>query len=242
MISGYPRSASKFHPLIWDLFKQDQTIEILYQDSNIIALNKQPGISTIPPRNQGPSVLKDLAAIFGKLYVVHRLDKEASGVLVFARDPSTHRFLCQQFEQRRVLKEYLCVVRGEVSWKEKEVELPIRQYGSGRMGVDFSRGKPSYTKFLNIKAAQDHSVIIAHPITGRRHQIRVHLYSIGHPILGDPIYGAKANREGALVPRLMLHSLRITLWHPDKGRLEIRCPIPGEFQPYLGGKDLVSPL
>ncbi len=145
------------------------------------------------------------------MYVVHRLDREASGLVLFAKDAQTHRFLCGEFEKRRVQKIYLALVLGRVE-REGNVKAPLRAFGSGRMGVA-KGGKPCLTRFRVRERFSGATLLEIEPMTGRRHQIRVHLYSLGHPVLGDPLYGSKRPVGGS--PRLMLHALELRLAFPE---------------------------
>jgi RluA family pseudouridine synthase len=188
---------------------------ILYEDSRIIAINKHTGISVIPGRNCRDEIpLSKLVEEYlkSKVYVVHRLDRETSGVILFAKDAETHRLLNLQFEKRTIKKTYLALVNGCPEQHSGVIDSPIHQFGSGRMGVD-SRGKKSITVYKLKEQYAAHSLLEIDPETGRRHQIRVHLYSIGHPIMGDTVYGDSRPVGG--FPRLMLHALNITFKHPD---------------------------
>lgn len=188
---------------------QSTRLQILYEDSHLIALNKEPGTIVIPGRGVSDSDtlvrrLEDYCG--GKIFVVHRLDRETSGVVLFARDASTHRELNLQFEKREINKVYLAVAEGMMDG-EGVIDKPLYQFGSGRMGVD-SRGKESLTCYRVLCNLRNSTLLEVRPQTGRKHQIRVHLYSIGHPVLGDRLYGYYRPVGG--IPRLMLHAYRIT--------------------------------
>jgi RluA family pseudouridine synthase len=155
--------------------------------------------------------------------VVHRLDKETSGAIVFAKTAEAHRFLSREFELRQVRKIYLALVSGTIE-REGILRMPIREFGSGRMGVS-RRGKPAVTRYRPMENFAGCTLIEVAPLTGRRHQIRVHLYAIGHPILGDALYGE--NRPVGGAPRLMLHALHLSLTHPAGPEIYVDAP-PGE--------------
>jgi tRNA pseudouridine32 synthase / 23S rRNA pseudouridine746 synthase len=199
------------------------TLPILFEDANVLAIDKPIGLSSIPERDLAvPSAQKVLEAERSeRLFVVHRLDKEVSGLLLFARNEQAHRELSIAFEQRKVHKTYLALAHGAIA-AGGVIDKPIAQFGSGRMGVHEKKGKPSRTEFEVIERYEEHTLVHAHPITGRRHQLRVHFYAIGHALCGDPRYG-DAN-EQAKWPRLMLHALRITF----DGRT-IECAPPQLF-------------
>lgn len=207
-----------------------KTIPIVHEDARIVVVDKPEGLSSIPERDVAlPCVQRMLeAARCERLFVVHRLDKEVSGVLVFARDAEAHRILSMAFEERRVHKTYAAVAKGVIADDAGVIERPIAQFGSGRMGVDERRGKPSRTEFRVVRRRAAHTEVEAHPITGRRHQLRVHFYSIGHPLLGDPRYGDA--REQATWPRLLLHALRVRLPHPDGGERTFEAEPPSSYR------------
>ncbi len=189
---------------------KDMFQEIIYEDESVIVVNKNPGVAVISGRGIEDSEIlcKYLEQIRGiKIFTVHRLDRETSGVVLFAKSAKSHRNLCLQFEKRETEKTYLAVVSGKLSCSGS-VSEPIYQFGSGRMGVD-KRGKKSQTDYFVEKEFRSASLLKLHPITGRRHQIRVHMYHIGHPVLGDRIYGSP--RPVGNVPRLMLHAYALTV-------------------------------
>lgn len=205
------------------------TIPLLYEDDDILAVDKPEGLAAIPERHgQGGSLFELLCAERReKLYVVHRIDKETSGLILFARNPAAHRRINQQFETRAVDKTYLALVQGVIA-ADAVIDLPLRQFGSGRVAVDPERGKPSTTEFRVVERFRSHTLVEARPRTGRRHQIRVHLYHLGHPIAGDPLYGDQAGRQG--FGRLMLHAWRLSLILPSERLLRLEAPIPESFQ------------
>ncbi len=204
------------------------TISVLYEDDDILAVDKPEGLVAIPERRgQGGSLFEVLCAERAeKLYIVHRIDKETSGLILFARNPAAHRRINQQFETRTIEKTYLALVQGVIA-ADGVIDLPLRQFGSGRVAVDPERGKPSTTELRIVDRFRSHTLVEARPRTGRRHQIRVHLYSLGHPIAGDPLYGDQATRHG--FGRLMLHAWRLSLILPSGQSLTLEAPIPGSF-------------
>ncbi len=197
--------------------------ELLFEDGEVAAAAKPAGQATIPGRGIPEEPLnRELERRLGRrLYVVHRLDREASGVVVFAKTPEAHRRLCADFESRRARKTYLAAVEGAVA-DAGAVDKPLRAFGSGRMGVA-ETGKPSLTRYRPVERLKGATLLEVDLVTGRRHQIRAHLFSIGHPILGDPLYGLKRPVAGA--PRLMLHHLALSL----PGLPPLRAEPPGDF-------------
>ena len=162
---------------------------------------------------------------------VHRLDKDVSGVMLYALHPEAHRFLNNAFEHRDVHKTYQALVHGVITEDQGVVIRPIREFGSGRMGVDDIKGKPSETRFSVLKRSDRFTLVELYPQTGRRHQLRVHLYSIGHPIVGDSRYGEKALQQG--YPRLMLTSIGLDLALPSGKRLTLEHVILDDFSDAL---------
>lgn len=203
-------------------------IELLYEDEGCLAVDKPAGLATIPERFTDRCLLAEVEAHLGaKAFVVHRLDKDVSGVVLFAKDAGMHRHLNTQFETRAVDKTYVAVVHGAVAAEAGVVDRPIRAFGSGRMGVDEAKGKPSETRFAVRARRGDYTVLDVHPVTGRRHQIRVHLYHLGHPIVGDPMYGDRARQQR--YERLMLHARAIAFRHPSGRIVAVESPLPEAF-------------
>jgi tRNA pseudouridine32 synthase/23S rRNA pseudouridine746 synthase len=208
---------------------------VLFEDGDLIVVDKPEGLATIaesePTR---PSLREELERTSGeKLYVVHRIDKAASGATIFAKHADAHRYLNNLFSERKILKQYLALSHGLIPQDHGTIDSPMREYGSGRMGVDVERGKPSKTVFVVLKRYQVQTLLDVNLITGRRHQIRVHLYSIGHPIVGDLRYGDKARQS--TYPRLMLHARGISFPLPSGEEVAVEAPVPVSFQTILDG-------
>jgi RluA family pseudouridine synthase len=210
------------------------TIPVLFENDEILAVDKPEKLSSIPERNREKiSLLKILNDHFQrKFFVVHRLDKQVSGVILFAKDPATHRYLNLQFEQRKVHKTYLALVHGTIEGDSGVIEAPLRRFGSGRMGEDRTRGKPCRTEFSLMERFSDCSLVRVNPLTGRKHQIRAHFFSIGHPIVGDTLYGDKSRQK--TFPRLMLHALRVQFLSPAGVEICIESPSEANFDRWLG--------
>jgi len=191
---------------------------VVAEEPGLLVIDKPAGIATIPERDLGaPSLVRALeAARDERLFIVHRLDKEVSGLVVFARDAATHRALSMAFEHREVEKTYLAVLHGTLPWSEHLVDAPIAAFGSGRMGVRTRDGKPSQTRFSVRRRDPATTLVEANPTTGRRHQIRVHAYHLGHPIVGDLRYGDRAVQSR--YERLFLHAWRLTVPIGDERR------------------------
>jgi len=203
-------------------------VPILYEDGDVLAVHKPEGlVSNAQAGEEGLAAhLPNGAA--GRLYIVHRLDKEASGVLVLAKNAEAHKFLNDQFSRGEVRKTYLAVALGKVSQAQGLIDKPIREFGSGRMGVDAERGKPSHTEFEVTARLKEATLVKVRPLSGRRHQIRVHFFSIGHPLAGDLKYGDRDVQK--TYPRLMLHALDIAFKLPSGQGVKIEAPVPPSFQ------------
>lgn len=208
-------------------------IPVLFENDDLLAVDKPEGLASIPERAKAKDSLVSLLSsrFQDKLYVVHRIDREASGVILFAKNAATHRWLNEQFSVRAVRKTYLILVHGKMQESEGMIDKPLKQFGSGRMGIDTRRGKPSETGFHVVGRFHSHSLVEAHPVTGRRHQIRVHFHSIGHPVVGDLKYGDKKMQKQ--YPRLMLHARRIELRLESGEELRIEAPAPESFESVL---------
>jgi RluA family pseudouridine synthase len=202
--------------------------DLLYYDSNLYVFNKHIDVSVIPGRGEDTtlSLRSQVERVTNeKIFVVHRIDRGTSGIVVFTRNRETHRLLCTQFENRTVHKEYWAVVSGQMHNKGV-IDKPIYQFGSGRMGVD-KRGKRSITEFKVIETTDEFSLLQVLPRTGRRHQIRVHLYNAGHPIVGDPLYGSSRPVYGC--KRLMLHAAKIVFTGIGGKEFTFEAPVDNEW-------------
>ncbi len=208
-------------------------VRVLYETDDYIAVDKPDGVVSLAEAGRGglPELIKPHAP--GKLYPVHRLDRGASGVIVFAKNAAAHRHLNGEFDRREVRKTYLAVVDGVPASNRGRINAPIREFGSGRMGVDPKRGKPSSTEWKLAERLDGATLLRVSPATGRRHQIRVHLYHIGHPILGDLRYGDRARQER--FPRLMLHALSLEFTLPSGERVTVEAPPPPSFEEVVAG-------
>jgi len=214
-------------------------VRVLFENADFLAADKPEGVVSVAEAGKGglPELLKDVFP--GKLYPVHRLDREASGVIVYAKNADAHRHLNGQFDRREVRKTYLAVALGAIEANRGSINAPIREFGSGRMGVDAKRGKPSSTEFKVVERLDGAILVRVHPATGRRHQIRVHLYHIGHPIAGDLRYGDRERQVH--IPRLMLHALEIEFGLPSGERLTVEAPVPPSFEAVLQSLRKVKP-
>lgn len=207
-------------------------MKILYEDEHLLIVDKPAGLSVMPDGWQKDSdyLVKRLEGQFGKIFTVHRLDKITSGVMLFARDAETHRALNLQFENHEAQKTYHAIVEGNPKWEEKVARHPLRANvgHKHRTMVDDKNGKSSETRFRVIKRYEESALLEAKPMTGRTHQIRVHAYALGHPLVGDVLYGAQ---ETHMVTRPMLHAHSLSFMHPATNeRVKFSTPHPPDFE------------
>ncbi len=210
-------------------------MQILHRDNSILVVNKPANLSVLAEGWQKDSIylVKMLEEQFGQIWVVHRIDKGTSGLLVFALTAEAHRSLSIQFEKHAVEKIYHALVNGVPNWEEKLTKFPLRvNVGhKHRTVVDDRDGVHSETKFKLLERYQAAALMEASPLTGRTHQIRVHTYALGHPLLGDILYSAP---ETSLISRPALHAWSLTLDHPETGeRLSFQADYPNDFKAAL---------
>ena len=229
-------------------------LKIIYEDESIVVVNKPPKFLTIPDRYapQIPNLYHQLNKRFGKVYIVHRLDRETSGILVFAKTESAHKNLCQQFEKRSSKKIYYAFVEGVLHVEQGVIDKAIAPSPSqkGRM-VIAKKGKTSLTHFNLVEQFRQFALVAADIKTGRTHQIRVHFEAIGYPLMVDAIYGTrkafflseikhrkfrlgKDQEEKALLSRTALHAYALEFDHPTTNkRVEFRANLPKDMNAVL---------
>ena len=191
-------------------------LDTVYHDNDILVLNKQAGLLTVPGKEEHLSdcLEKRAREKFPGALTVHRLDMDTSGLIVMGLNKFSHRHLSLQFQNRNVDKEYIALVAGTPAAESGQIDLPIICDWPNRpkQMVDHESGKPSRTKWDIIKRFDDRTLLSLIPLTGRSHQLRVHMMEIGHPIIGDRFYAPP--QIVTLADRLCLHSRKITIMHP----------------------------
>ena len=231
-------------------------ITVLYEDASIIVVDKPAGMVVHPAYGNPSGTLvnalvhhcKDLGGINGVLRpgIVHRLDKDTSGVMVVAKNDEAYHHLIRQFKNRAVEKVYVALAYGNVRQEEGTIDSAIGRHPSERkrMSTRTRKGRPAVTQWKVIERFHGFTFLEIHPQTGRTHQIRVHLSSVGHPLLGDPVYGRKG-RPGTLrdpvlrgcverMGRQALHAQRLGFIHPRTGeRVEFTSPLPVDMREVL---------
>jgi tRNA pseudouridine32 synthase/23S rRNA pseudouridine746 synthase len=180
-------------------------MRVVYADDRLVVVDKPPGMLSVPGRTEPDCASARVQALYPDALVVHRLDQATSGLLLFARGAQAQRELSADFAERRVGKVYVAVVAGRLEG-EGLIDLPLGADWPNRprQQVDFKRGKPSQTRWRVLAHEGPDTRLLLTPVTGRSHQLRVHLAHVGHPILGDALYAPPA--VAAAGPRLLLHA------------------------------------
>jgi 23S rRNA pseudouridine1911/1915/1917 synthase len=231
---------------------EDIPLTVLYQDSRLLVLDKPAGLVVHPGagRTSGTLVnallhhVHDLSGVGGVVRpgIVHRLDRGTSGLLVVAKDDEAHRELARQFASREVEKEYLAVVIGVPARREGEVDAPIGRdpVHRRRMSVRASRGRAARTRYSTVEILDGAALLRVRIESGRTHQIRVHLASLGHPVAGDEVYGGRrrapsrreeSRRALATLGRPALHAAQLAFIHPGTAkRMEFESPLPEDIR------------
>lgn len=203
-------------------------LDILHADHELLVVNKPSGLLSVP--GKGPHLadclIARVQAVFADALLVHRLDRDTSGVMIFGMTPHAQRHLGLQFEKRQTKKSYVARVFGHVADKSGTVDLPLIVDWPNRplQKVDFDTGKQAVTDWRVLRYGDNETRMRLYPQTGRSHQLRVHMRELGHPILGDPFYATGEARDA---PRLMLHAEELRVRHPDGGagqKFRATCP------------------
>jgi tRNA pseudouridine32 synthase/23S rRNA pseudouridine746 synthase len=200
---------------------------VLHEDAEILIVDKPAGLLSVPGKGEhlADCLIARVKKAFPTALLVHRLDRDTSGVMVFAQTKAAQRHIGLQFEKRHTKKVYVARVAGEVAEKSGTVDLPLIVDWPNRplQHVNFETGKQAITDWVRMKVETGTTRMRLKPQTGRSHQLRVHMQQLGHPILGDPFYSADAETY----PRMMLHAERLRLRHPQGGKgveFKSKCP------------------
>lgn len=211
------------------------SLEIIYEDAELLVVNKPSGMLVHPTVKVRTGTLLNALAHhlnfsneaedFKRAGLVHRLDKDTSGLVVVAKTTRSHRILCSHFQRKMIEKRYFAMVEGIIKKDSGTIEAPIGRYAEERLWNIKADGKRAVSNFWVRRRFADKTLLELEPVTGRTNQLRIHLAHIGHPILGDVKYGGRA------FSRLCLHAFRLTFWHPNGGeRLRFETEIPAEFR------------
>lgn len=204
-------------------------LQVLHQDHDVLCVDKPSGLLSVPGRGDhlADCLLTRVQSAFPEALLVHRLDRDTSGVMVFALSPHAQRHLSMQFEARKTKKTYIARVWGHVAQDQGQIDMPLIVDWPSRplQKICFETGKQAITDYKVLKRLSGETRVQLMPHTGRSHQLRVHMQALGHPILGDPFYAAGPALDAA--DRLMLHALELRFNHPQSGRgLKIRATVP----------------
>lgn len=245
---------------------KQETLSILFNDEFVVAANKPAACVSVPSKGENRVASKMLAEQLGipykgdvdpRIRPVHRIDKDTSGVLLFARTRPAQQFLSEQFQNRKVEKEYLALVIGNPTEMEGMIDANLRRDPSNGLRMEIHRvGKPAVTKWKLLQRFRGYSLLQVKPLTGKTHQIRVHLASIGHPLVVDPLYGSRLRKkddrdrepglylsafkrgyratrddeERPLISRLTLHAHKLALTHPNGSPLALEAEPPKDLR------------
>jgi len=201
-------------------------LDILFEDKDIVVVNKPSGLLSVPGRgiDKQDCMLSRLQLEYPTALTVHRLDMPTSGIMIFALNKNMQKLLGILFEKRNIHKQYIARVYGALSEKSGIINQPLITDWPNRpkQKIDYKTGKPSITKFHRLSTDNNSSMIQLQPVTGRSHQLRVHMSSLGHPILGDKLYGIYQSRTAS--DRLLLHAEKLSFMHPvTDHKIEIIC-------------------
>ncbi|MBT8155111.1 RluA family pseudouridine synthase [Epibacterium ulvae] len=205
-------------PVSSDYNPPQDPLDFLHHDAEILVVNKPAGLLSVPGRGEhlADCLMSRVQTVFPEALLVHRLDRDTSGVMVFALTPHAQRHLSMQFEKRTTKKAYVARLTGTLEPRAGTVDLPliVDWENRPRQMVCHETGKPALTDWRVVKYGEDETRVRLTPKTGRTHQLRVHMLSLGHAILGDPLY---ATGDALDHDRMMLHSEELRIKHPDSG-------------------------
>lgn len=217
---------------------------IVYDDENYLVINKPSGLSTLEDRLEARNLLAVLRTTYPTAHVCHRLDKHTSGCILVALNDEAYRHAAKQFEAREVLKEYRALIEGNLEPGSHEVVAPIAYKSSGGARIDHRRGKASKTIVQVLETFRGFTLIACFPVTGRLHQIRIHLSDAGFPLVGDTAYGGSPfflssvkrkykpsrHQERPIMSRVALHAHAIKITNLDGNPLTAEAPYPKDFR------------
>lgn len=227
-----------------EIVPQNIPLDILYQDADIVIVNKPCGLVVHPAAGNEDGTLvnalmyhvRDLSGIGGEMRpgIVHRLDKDTSGLILVAKNDKAHAVLSEQFKERSMEKHYRAVAFGSFKEETGLIDSPIARHPVDRKRMAIVQGgKPSQTEWKVLEHLKGATYLDVHLLTGRTHQIRVHMHSIGHPLLGDVIYAPNL-KHPVHIPRLMLHAYSLSFTHPTtQERMTVCAPLPEVFESTL---------
>lgn len=232
-----------------NIISETPSYSIIYEDDCIIAVNKGAGMLSVPDRYnlKLPNLRTIFDEIYGKIFVVHRLDRDTSGIMIFAKDADSHKSLNDQFQNFKVTKIYSALLKGVLGRDEILIDIPLMASPTQKgFTIPSARGKESYSKLKVIERFKNATLAEIELLTGRHHQIRAHTAAIGHPLLVDELYGGdkefllssikkkynlkKTTEEKPIISRITLHSLSLEITHPQtQERMNFTADMPKDF-------------
>ena len=227
-------------------------LDIVYEDSDLLVVNKAAGVVVHPaPGHHEDTLVNALLAYYPDLKevgaelrpgIVHRLDKDTSGLMIIAKNVRTQAALVEQMKRHQVVKRYLALVEGNVALDQGSIDAPIGRDVRHRqqMAITTVGSREARTHFRVLERFTRHTLLLLQLETGRTHQIRVHLKAIGHPVVGDPIYGTGSTIRGVTIKRQFLHAYQLQFTHPTTGSImELEVPLPGDLQEVLDARNFL---
>jgi 23S rRNA pseudouridine1911/1915/1917 synthase len=231
---------------------QSFPLDIVYEDDDLLVVNKPAGMVVHPaPGHYEDTLVNALLARYPQLQteeensrpgIVHRLDKDTSGLLIVAKNTRTQAALVDQMKHHEVVKRYLALVEGIVSLDRGSIEAPIGRNPRHRqqMAITATESREALTHFQVLRRFARHTLLLLQLETGRTHQIRVHLQAIGHPVVGDPVYGSGHQRKGITLQRQFLHAYQLEFAHPTTGNMiQLIAPLPHDLQVVLDHENIL---
>lgn len=227
-------------------------IDIVYEDKDLLVVNKAAGMVVHPaPGHHDDTLVNALVARYPDITggdtelrpgIIHRLDKDTSGLIIVARNAAAHAALASQMKRHEIVKSYLALVEGVVALDQGSIDAPIGRNPRQRkqMAITAARSREARTHFRVLERFNRHTLLLVELETGRTHQIRVHLKAIGHPIVGDPVYGSGSTNRGLKLKHQFLHAYQLKFAHPTTGNIvNLEAPLPEDLQAILKQKSFL---
>src|SRR5436309_3825302 len=231
---------------------QSLPLDVVYEDKDLLVVNKAAGMVVHPaPGHHDDTLVNALIARYPDITredsemrpgIIHRLDKDTSGLIIIARNAATHSALVDQMKRHEIVKRYLALVEGVVALDQGSIDAPIGRNPRHReqMAVTVVKSREARTHFRVQQRFSRHTLLLLELETGRTHQIRVHLRAIGHPIVGDPVYGSGNINRGLTLKRQFLHAYQLKFNHPTTGKaVNLEAPLPEDLQALLDRKSFL---
>jgi 23S rRNA pseudouridine1911/1915/1917 synthase len=231
---------------------QPLPLDVVYEDKDLLVVNKTAGMVVHPaPGHHDDTLVNALLARYPDIQrerteqrpgIIHRLDKDTSGLIIVARNAATQANLAEQMKRREIVKRYLVLVEGVVALDQGSIDAPIGRNPRHRqqMAITAVGSREARTHFRVLERFQRHTLLLVELETGRTHQIRVHLKAIGHPVVGDPVYGSSSTIRGSTLKRQFLHAYQLRFTHPATGAvMDLEAPLPDDLQAVLAQKSFL---